>query len=412
MKPASNETFCGAARRPSDLLARLTPAHAPFDGGRLAVAVSGGGDSITLLHALIRSGRPPAQLVVLHVDHARRAESPEDAEFVRAAAATVGCEFRGLRLDLPAAANADALREARRSALQNLAEDCSAVALAHHADDQRETRWLALARGAGLRGLSGMRGWHQPWWRPWLSVPRAEIRAWAASVGLLWREDRSNVDFRHPRARVRHLLVPAIARSLGAAETLRVQVLQDEDDWLEQSAQAAATEALRGPSLDRSAFRALSAALQRRVLRIWIGRGAGVERYEALRLALLRPPASRVLTVQIDVGRAVMIGRHGAARWSGAWPPADRGRWGGWGAVSGGEEPLRVLPWAALSAEERTAARVLPWVRTASGERRLLWPVACLADGRTAAPVDLRADGPLIDRHGKAVGLHWVADRD
>lgn len=389
-----------------NLIQALNPDHSPFGQGRIAVAVSGGGDSVALLRALLVAGWPVSRLRVLHVDHARRPESSEEAAFVAELAASLGAEVQGERLSSSLTGDADTLRSSRRAALAEMADDCAAIALAHHADDQRETRWLALARGAGLRGLAGMRAWQAPWWRPWLAVSRAEIRDWAGANGLKWREDRSNVDFQHPRARLRHLVLPSIARPLGPAESLRVQVLQDEDRWIERAALAAAEGPLQGPRLDLQLFTNLASPLQRRVLRIWLGGYGHVERIESLRTLLLTPPRSRVRICEISGRCLVLVGSCGAARWYGPWPRPSLADWGGWGAVEGATDCV-LAPWSVLTPVERIAARELAAVRQAPGELRQLWPVARLHDGRLATPADLRQNGAFIDRHGMAVGLYW-----
>ena len=394
-----------------NLIELLRPAQRPFGAGRVAVAVSGGGDSVALLQALILAGWPPAQLRVLHVDHARRPESTAEAAFVAELAAALGVEARAERLPTALDGDANTLRSARRAALAAMADDCVAIALAHHADDQRETRWLALARGAGLRGLAGMRVWRAPWWRPWLTTSRAEIHAWAAARGLAWHEDRSNTDFHHPRARLRHLVLPSIARPLGQSESLRVQVLQDEDAWLEDAAIAAAASLLRGPGLLLSPFVGLAPPLQRRVLRIWLDGHGDLERIEALRRLLLDTRSSRVRTCEISGRCLVLLGSGGAARWLGPWPQPDPSYWGGWGAAWGDADCVPA-PWAALTPAERTAARELPAVGRASGELRQLWPVARMPDGRVAAPATLLQNGAFIDRHGNPVGLHWRPHAD
>jgi tRNA(Ile)-lysidine synthase len=393
------------------LIESLRPAQAPFGAGRVAVAVSGGGDSVALLQALIVAGWPPAQLCVLHIDHARRPESGAESAFVAELAASLGVEMRARRLSAALPGDADTLRSARRAALTALADDCVAIALAHHADDQRETRWLALARGAGLRGLAGMRAWRAPWWRPWLTVSRAEIRTWAALTGLAWREDHSNVDFRHPRARLRHLVLPSLARPLSHSESLRVQVLQDEDAWLDAAATKAAASSLRGPRLDLATFADLAPPLQRRVLRIWLDGHGNLERTEALRMLLLVPAPPRVRAFEIPGYCTILIGNRGAARWLGPWPQPNADAWGGWGDATGIADVI-LTPWAALPPAERAAARELPAVDRAAGELRQLWPIVRLPDGRVAAPADLLQNGAFIDRHGNPVGLHWRAHAD
>lgn len=307
----------------------LSPAAAPVPLRRLAVAVSGGGDSVALLHGLLAAGWSAGRLVVVHVDHSRRAASAAEARFVREMAAGLGCDFRIVRLDPEGPGAPEALRALRLDAFRTMAEDCDAVALAHHADDQRESRWWALLRGSGLRGLAGMRPWQAPWWRPWLDVSRHEIRTWATACGLSWVDDPSNVDFRHPRARLRHLMLPSLARPLTRGEALRVRMLQAEDDWLTDRAAEWAAHRIDGAFLDRAAWRDGDAVLQRRALRVWLGPGPSLERIEAARAVLGGASGTWPKVVEIDGGTRLIVGARDAVRWVGPWP-AGGGAWGGW----------------------------------------------------------------------------------
>lgn len=194
-------------------------------GMRLAVAVSGGADSVALLRALVKAG-PEIGLVlsVAHVHHGiRGADADADAKFVADLSAYFGLAFHRRDVDAPAASqeNRETLEEAARNLryawfAELLASGVAdAVATAHTLNDQAETVLHKFLRGAWTEGLSGIHPvLAQPQGailRPFLDVRRAEIEAWLACIGQPWREDATNADTAHTRNRLRHELLPALA---------------------------------------------------------------------------------------------------------------------------------------------------------------------------------------------------------
>lgn len=194
--------------------------HAMLAGGEtVLVAVSGGADSVALLHALMTLGPELSlRLAVLHVDHGLRPDSGRDAEFVRALAA---------RLDVPAAVERvtvdrrgsleAAARAARYAALEAHAARLGAhrIALGHTADDQAETVLMRMRAGAGVRGLAGIPAVRGRIIRPLLEVRRSDLVAALREAGLSWVEDPSNRDPRFLRNRIRHALLPLLGASAG-----------------------------------------------------------------------------------------------------------------------------------------------------------------------------------------------------
>lgn len=218
-----------------DTLRAFFRRHAPVPpGGTLVLAVSGGPDSLALLHALCAlRAELAASLHVAHLDHTLRgAESAAEAAFVAETARAWGVPATIDSADVRALARTrranlyDAARAARYAFLARVAQRCGAhaVATAHHADDQAETVLAHLLRGAGPAGLAGMPP-VAPWaaWapgggedaaplliRPLLAVTRAEIEAYCAASGLVPRRDPTNDDRRYTRARIRHDLLPML----------------------------------------------------------------------------------------------------------------------------------------------------------------------------------------------------------
>jgi tRNA(Ile)-lysidine synthase len=159
---------------------------------------------------------PELDLVVAHLDHAMRQGSGEDAEWLRGLARAWDLPFRAERLSAVPANEADA-RRARYHFLEEIreGEGATCVLTAHQADDQAETVLFRAARGAGIAGLRGIRERRAPHvWRPLLPFSRAELSAYAAEVGLSWREDPTNLEA-YPRNVLRHTVLPVLEESVA-----------------------------------------------------------------------------------------------------------------------------------------------------------------------------------------------------
>lgn len=178
-------------------------------GDRVAVAVSGGLDSVVLLDVLAETrGVHRGRLSVVTVDHGTRPGSAEDARFVARLSRRRGLPCHVATRALGPGATERACRDARYAVLDAL--DVDRVALAHHRDDQAETLLIALLRGHGARGLAGMARRRGRYVRPLLDAPRRALEAYADARGLAWREDPTNADGRWLRNRVRHRLRPLL----------------------------------------------------------------------------------------------------------------------------------------------------------------------------------------------------------
>lgn len=275
--------------------------HDLFDAGdTVVIGVSGGPDSLTLLHVLRRlRDELQIELHVAHLDHAIRPESSVDAEFVADLVAKRGLPVTVERQDVPAQAEAEgfaieqAARRARYRFLARVAADVGArtVAVGHNADDQVETVLMHLIRGSGLAGLRGMQprspyplalGEHAArdaadrlaLVRPLLEVPRADIEAHVAEHALSPRFDRSNLDTTFFRNRLRHELIPELETyNPNIREVVRrtVRVIADEYDYLQAQRaadwQRVVTEGDDGFVFDLEAWRGLHPATQRGLLR-------------------------------------------------------------------------------------------------------------------------------------------------
>ncbi|MET8368540.1 tRNA lysidine(34) synthetase TilS [Micromonospora profundi] len=253
-------------------------------GGPVLVACSGGADSLALAAATAfvapRVGRS-AGLVT--VDHGLQAGSAQRAEAVAAWAHEVGlAPVAVARVEVagrPGGPEA-AAREARYQALTEAAREHGAVALltGHTRDDQAETVLLALARGAGPRGLAGMPARRDlagvPLLRPLLEISREQTRAACAALGLDTWQDPHNTDPSYARSRVRADLLPALVRALGPgvvdnlARTARL-VAADNAALDELAVAALAAARCTDGGLSVAALAGLVPAVRGRVLHTW-----------------------------------------------------------------------------------------------------------------------------------------------
>jgi len=196
--------------------------HHMFEpGSRVVVAVSGGPDSICLLHSLVRVRRlMKIEPLCFHFDHRLRPGSERDAAYVRGHAERLGVEFL-LRVAESRPRKGESkeawARTVRYEALFRAVEDTgsSAGAVGHTADDQAETVLLALVRGGGLEALTGMEPVSPPVVRPLLETTRAETEAFCRALHLRPRRDPMNEDPAYLRAALRHEVIPVLERRLN-----------------------------------------------------------------------------------------------------------------------------------------------------------------------------------------------------
>jgi tRNA(Ile)-lysidine synthase len=279
-------------------VARALDAHA---GGVavLAVALSGGRDSLVLLDALARlAPQRGMALCAIHVHHGLSAHADEWAAFCAAACARLGLPFALRRVHVRSAARdgiEDAARRERYAALANAAGDlgADAIALAHHQDDQAETLLLQLGRGAGPQGLAAMaparRAHGLLWLRPLLDLPRAAIDTCVDARAIAHVDDDSNASTRHRRNALRQRVAPALAAvfpgypgTFARAASLQAEAAQ----LLDQLAAADARTAIEAGLLDRNTLLALDAPRARNLLRHFL-RLHGLPAPSAARLAAM-----------------------------------------------------------------------------------------------------------------------------
>ncbi len=247
--------------------------HPAPDG--VAVALSGGADSLALTAAAVAEATAVHALVVDH-----RLQDGSDAVARRAAdrALALGCSSARVlpvRVDGPGGLEA-AARNARYTALGD-ARAGRPVLLGHTLDDQAETVLLGLGRGSGPRSIAGMRDWDDPWGRPLLRVRRAVTDRGCQELELVPHRDPHNLDLSFTRVGLRTEALPLLERILGGgvAQALArtADQVREDGDVLDAAADELLRTARVGADLDTAVLAAAPAALRRRALRQWLRLG-------------------------------------------------------------------------------------------------------------------------------------------
>ena len=273
-------------------------------GGRVVVALSGGGDSVALTLLLSQlAARAPFEVVgVAHLNHQLRAGSAEDEHFCRALADRLSLSCVVEQADVRGRAKRERIsieeagHRARHAFFRDAAVTLTAdrIATAHTRDDQAETYLMRLVRGAGPVGLSGIHPRSGDVVRPLLDVSRSELREYLAVHGQPFQEDETNHDVAMTRNRVRHELIPFLEErfSQSVVETLvrETKIARRDAEWLADQANEAASALVKykdgAAMLDRDGLARQPVALSRRIVKRALeevaGRSVGFEHIERL----------------------------------------------------------------------------------------------------------------------------------
>jgi tRNA(Ile)-lysidine synthase len=267
-------------------------------GDRVLVALSGGSDSVALLHILRElGGEFGLELEVAHLQHGMRGEEArDDARFAAKFAEMLKVPFHLKEIKLPqmkadaGKGNIEALGRAERYRFfADVARErkIQKIATAHTLDDQAETVAMWFFRGAGLKGLGGMSPLHQivtnedsvTVIRPLLEVSKAEILQYLEERDLDYRFDRTNQDSALLRNWLRLDLLPRIQQRFGRRVPVRLaqqaEIFRHEDAFLDDLARSSYRAMLRAGCLSRPALLNTVKAVQRRILRLWIAQTRG-----------------------------------------------------------------------------------------------------------------------------------------
>ena len=298
----------------------------------LVVAVSGGSDSVALLHVLARLREQlGVSLHAVYVDHGLRPqESPTEIDLVQSLAGKLGlgCEIvrvqvrdharnRGLSLE-------HAARELRYSALRDAAAVCGArtIAVAHTADDQAEEVLIRLLRGGGIMALSGMRTRSGDLIRPFLAIGKQDILAYLSDRNLPFSSDSSNTDMRFLRNRVRHQLLPYLEEHFdrGVRSALRksADCLAEDEALLAELTEQALAEVVLAPEgaeepastrvrLQRAVLVDQPKALQRRVIEKLLWQVGGRASHVQI-IRIMEAARSGTAGSELHLGRGLRVG--------------------------------------------------------------------------------------------------------
>ena len=281
---------------------------------RFLIGVSAGRDSVALLHWLLERGY--RRLVVCHFEHGLRGRaSKADAHFVRRLALQYDLTFE------LGAGEIRALATKKKQSLETVAREerlkffarvarrrrCSAIFLAHQADDQVETFLLNLFRGAGGRGLGAMRPRSMigslTVVRPFLGVWRTEIDAYVHTNNLKFREDASNAELAARRNRVRHKIIPWLEKQFGRGLRRTIwraaTILAEEENFL---ASLTPNDLTTNEKIPVEELRGMTLSLQRRTILAWLRHQSvsevGFEVIEQVRGLLARDEPARMNLAQ------------------------------------------------------------------------------------------------------------------
>ncbi len=296
---------------PRWLRARLAALLPTFPAGSICVAFSGGVDSTALLAALAARARARLRLRALHVNHGLHPGADAWSAHCQSLARRLAVPLKVIAVKVPRTRGASLEAQARDARYAALARELQAgevLLTAHQADDQLETVFLQLLRGAGVAGLAAMppltrfaAGWLA---RPLLERSRAELAAWVAERSLPWIEDVTNADERLDRNYLRRQVLPRIrsrwpacASAVGRSARHAAQAQR----MLEEVGRADVNKAADGAQLSVQALRALSPQRRANALRVWIAAG-GWPLPDARRLEELAGP---VLDARDDANPAV-----------------------------------------------------------------------------------------------------------
>lgn len=239
--------------------------------GKYVVAVSGGVDSMALLHAL--RGRPDLKITVAHFDHGIRPDSAEDRRLVQAAAQAYGLPFVYATADLGPGTSEAAAREARYRFLHSVktASGAQGIITAHHRDDVLETAVINILRGTKRKGLSALRS-TDTIVRPLLHLPKQSIRGYAQKHNLAWREDSTNQDVNYLRNYIRHMVLPRLQPAQRAQLLKIIKQAQRTNDQIDGHLINHLHVQLSDDRLARYWFGQLPHAVAREVLQAWLRR--------------------------------------------------------------------------------------------------------------------------------------------
>ncbi len=249
-----------------------------LEPGSYVVAVSGGVDSVALLHLLhaknlaaAASGKPTYKLIVAHYDHGIRPDSAEDRKLVQTMAEAYGLQFVYDEGKLGADTSEANARLARYKFLNGVmkASKSQAIITAHHQDDLIETAILNLLRGTGRKGLTSLSS-RISLRRPALHIPKQALIDYANDQGLIWNEDSTNADPKYLRNYVRNYILPKVDDESKQKLKDIIAKLQIQNSELDQALVNALHLQSEKGKIDRAWFNQLPHDVAKEVMATWL----------------------------------------------------------------------------------------------------------------------------------------------
>lgn len=285
-------------------------------GARVLAMLSGGADSVCLLHALLDLIGPSA-LIALHVNHGLRPGAAADERFCAELCDALGVPLEVERVQIGTRGNVEALaREARYGVAEKVRRDAglARIATGHTASDQVETVLYRLVSSPGRRALLGMQPRNGAVIRPLLGVTSEQARAYCRAAGLAWREDETNLDTGLARNRLRLDVLPALREIHPATDAnllSTIEQLTEESEVLERMVDEAIEQVGAGgqpPAVEAARLRELAPALRRLVLRRMAEAAArGPLPLRTGRVEEIEALAARGGTAALDLGGGVRV---------------------------------------------------------------------------------------------------------
>ena len=284
----------------------------------IVVALSAGADSMALLHAA--AALWPQRVQAVHVNHGLQAAAKDFEALAQNACQQLHVPFHGLRVQAqpqPGESPEAAARQVRYVALAHTAQTLQAavVLLAHHAQDQSETVLLALSRGAGLPGLSGMAPDFDRhgvrFARPWLGVSGEALRRWLQAHGIAYAQDPTNADVHYTRNRIRHQVLPAWRAAFEGADEMLARSARhavQAQSLLQEIAEQDLEQIGKPPGI--KPLQTLSLARQANVLRHWLAQHHQTQASDAQLHALLKQVAACITRghhIDLKVGHGQVV---------------------------------------------------------------------------------------------------------
>lgn len=258
--------------------ARVTQHVAP--GARVCVALSGGVDSVVLLHLFAQLRTDYAvSLSAIHIHHGLSPNADHWAQTCQQLCATLDVPLQICLIKLERSSEFGIEAAARHARYEQFhRQDADYIALAHHRDDQAETLMLQLLRGAGVKGLAAMpvirhQAGQPGYLRPLLDIDRSAIADWATDRQLHWIEDESNLDSRYARNFLRHDILPLFNERYPAWRTTLARSahnLAEAAELLDELAQLDAAQAIQGRRISCAYLENITPARARNLLRYFL----------------------------------------------------------------------------------------------------------------------------------------------